>query len=137
MSSRHVRRSTKLHERLTALSRIRTSTADQAVHPRLDWCAGRKPVRFFCAWLRLLAVPAVGLLLCAAPAFGQRAPEITVKLSPAEVAEIFRLVDVEAPNTFISSPPQAFWDLQRTVAKAVQANPDALRAVLSARSAAR
>jgi hypothetical protein len=78
-----------------------------------------------------------GLLLWAAPALGQRAPEITVKLSPAEVAEILRLVDVEAPNTFVSSPPQAFWDLQRTVAKAVQADPDALRAVLSLRRASR
>jgi hypothetical protein len=79
---------------------------------------------------------AVGLLLSAAPALGQGAPDITLKLSPAEVAEIVRLADLTAPN-IVSPPPQAYWDLQAKLSEAVQADPDASRAVLSAMRASR
>jgi hypothetical protein len=93
-----------------------------------------------CRWTKhpsRIHLLAVGLLLWAAPALGQRAADIALKLNPAEVAEIARLVDLAAPNTFVSPPPQAYWDLQTTVSKALQANPDAMRAVLSERRASR
>jgi hypothetical protein len=82
-----------------------------------------RPLRFY-----LLAT---ALWLSAAPAFGQDA---TLKLSVAEVVEITRLVDLQPIG---KSPPAAYWDLQIKLQKALEANPDAMRAVLSARNAVR
>jgi hypothetical protein len=82
-------------------------------------------------------LPLVGLLLWAAPAIGQGASEITVKLSLAEVSELQRLIDLEAPRTFVSQMPPAYWDLQIAIGRALEADPDAMRAVLSARGASR
>lgn len=72
-------------------------------------------------------------LATTAAAFAQDAqPDITVKLTPAEVAEIARLVDLAAPSTFVSRPPSAYWDLQITISRALEADPAALRAVNAA-----
>jgi hypothetical protein len=80
------------------------------------------PLRFYLAAL---------LWLSAAPAFGQ---DILLKLSPAQVAEITRLIDLQPID---KTPPAEFWDVQVAIDKALQADPDALRAVLLARSAMR
>jgi hypothetical protein len=78
---------------------------------------------------------AAGLwLLTTGAAFAQEALEITVRLTPAEVAEIARLIDLQPISI---SPPPAYWDLQTGIARQLEADPAALRAVLSARSAAR
>jgi hypothetical protein len=70
----------------------------------------------------------------AAPAFAQDAPDITLTLSPAQVAEIWRLVDLQPCCQVV---PPAFFDLQAKLGDALDANPAALRAFLAARSAAR
>jgi hypothetical protein len=89
----------------------------------------KTPLRFgFAAALWLAAV---------ASAFAQEAPEITVRLTPAQVIEVERLVDLAAPSTFVSPPPDAYWDLQVNIQHALAANPAASLAVLSARSAVR
>jgi hypothetical protein len=90
----------------------------------------KTPLRFgFAAALWLAAV---------ASAFAQEAPpDIILKLSPAQVVEIGRLIDLGAPGTFVSSPPAAYWDLQVNIQHALAANPAASLAVLSARSAVR
>jgi hypothetical protein len=86
------------------------------------------PLRFgFAAALWLAAI---------ASAFAQDAPDITLKLSPAQVAEIARLIDLAAPSTFISPPPAAYWDLQAKLNAALTAaGPEASRAFLAARRA--
>jgi hypothetical protein len=76
-------------------------------------------------------------LAAIASAFAQDAPDITLQLSPAQVAEIMRLVDQEAPRTFVSPPPPAYWSLQTKISRTLEADPAAARAVLSARSVAR
>jgi hypothetical protein len=73
-------------------------------------------------------------LTAIASAFAQDATDITLKLRPAQVAEIGRLIDLQPIG---KAPPAAFWDVQATIDKALQANPAAMRAVLSARSAQR
>jgi hypothetical protein len=79
---------------------------------------------------------AAALWLSATHAFAQEAPaDITLRLSPAYVAEITRLIDLQ-PTTS-QSPPAAYWDLQLKINETLKANPAALRAVLSARSARR
>jgi hypothetical protein len=84
------------------------------------------PLRFLVAILCIAGV---------SPAIAQDATaEITLKLPPAQVAEIARLVDLQPIS---KSPPPAYWDLQIKIQKALETNPDAMRAVLSARSAAR
>ncbi|SHH38012.1 hypothetical protein [Bradyrhizobium erythrophlei] len=78
---------------------------------------------------------AIAVWLSATSAFAQEAaPDITLKLSPAEVAEITRLVDLAAPSTFIAPPPLAYWDLQTKISDTLEANPDAARAVAVARA---
>jgi hypothetical protein len=84
--------------------------------------------------LRFGLLAAALWLTATAPAFAQDAPDITLKLSPAQVAEIGRLIDLQPISI---SPPAAYWDLQTRLSQAVNANPAALRAVLSARSAQR
>jgi hypothetical protein len=74
---------------------------------------------------------AAAVCFSAAPAFGQ---DVTLKLSAAQVAEITRLIDLQPQN---ATPPAAYWDLQTSIDKALQANPAALRAVLSIRGARR
>jgi hypothetical protein len=79
-----------------------------------------------------LCLLAVAVWLSGVPAFAQDT-SVTLKLSAAEVAEIARLIDQpQGPQ-----PPQAYWDLQTTIDKALQANPAAARAVLSLRRAGR
>jgi hypothetical protein len=73
-------------------------------------------------------------LAAIASAFAQDAPDITLKLSPAEVAEITRLIDLQPISI---SPPVAYWDLQTKLSQTLEVNPAALRAVISARSAQR
>jgi hypothetical protein len=75
---------------------------------------------------------AAAVWLSGAPAIGQDANNVTLKLSVAEVAEIARLVDLQPIGV---TPPIAYWDLQVTIAKALQANSKAQRAVLDQRSA--
>jgi hypothetical protein len=93
----------------------------------------RTPLRF--------GLLAACLWLGTAPAFAQEAqPDITLKLSPAEVAEIARLIDLQpwqpcSPALGCPTPPPAFWDLQTTISRALEADPAASRAVLAARSA--
>jgi hypothetical protein len=79
---------------------------------------------------------AIGIWLSAiaSPAFAQDVPDITLHLSPAQVAAILRLVDLQPLGV---APPAAHWDLQITIRETLRANPDALRAVLSAGSARR
>jgi hypothetical protein len=77
---------------------------------------------------------AVAVWLSAAPAFGQDAAHVTVKLSVTEIAEILRLIDLQASSL---KNPDAYFYLQLAIDKALQANPDAARAVLSIRSAHR
>jgi hypothetical protein len=86
----------------------------------------KTPLRF--------ALIAAGLWLSVASAIAQNALDIALTLNPAQVAEITRLIDLQPIST---APPAAFWNLQATIDKALQANPDALRAVLSLRSATR
>jgi hypothetical protein len=86
----------------------------------------RTPLRFY-----LLGV---ALWLSPGSAIAQDAPDITLRLSPAQVAEIIRLIDMQPIS---QSPPPAFWDLQVTISNALSSNPEALRAVTSARSPAR
>jgi hypothetical protein len=86
--------------------------------------------------LRFVSI-AAGICLLAAPAFAQSSPDITLKLSPAEVAEIERLIDLAAPDTLVSSPPNTYWDLQTKILQALKADPAAMRAVLAARSTGR
>jgi hypothetical protein len=87
------------------------------------------------------AIFVAGLWL--SPAFAQDAqPDITLHLSPAEVAEIARLVDLQpwqpcSPELGCPTPPAAFWDLQTTISRVLEADPAALRAVLAAGSAAK
>jgi hypothetical protein len=81
--------------------------------------------------LRLYLLAAV-VWLSAAPAFGQDANSVTLKLSAAQVAEIARLIDLQPIGV---TPPTAYWDLQTKLDAALRANPDALRAVLHARGA--
>jgi hypothetical protein len=71
-------------------------------------------------------------LAAIASAFAQDAPDITLKLSPAEVAEITRLIDLQPISI---SPPVAYWDLQTKLSQTLEVNPAALFAVISARSA--
>jgi hypothetical protein len=77
------------------------------------------------------------LWLSAAPAFAQDALHITLKLSPALVEEIERLIDLDLCSQERGSPtPQAaFWDLQTTISKALEADPTALQAVHAVRGA--
>jgi hypothetical protein len=85
--------------------------------------------------LRIYFLAIAVWLSAASAAFAQvPPPDITLKLSPAQVAEIGRLIDLQPISI---SPPAAYWDLQATIDKALQANPAAMRAVLSARSAQR
>jgi hypothetical protein len=77
---------------------------------------------------------AAALWLSAVPSSAQDAAGVTLKLSVAEVAEITRLIDLQPQNV---TPPAAYWDLQTKIDKSLQANPDALRTVLSIRSARR
>jgi len=86
------------------------------------------------ASFRILAL-AAGLL----PAVGARAQEqlVMLKLTPAQIAEISRLVDQEASRTFITSPSPAYWTLQLQIQEALAADPAASRAVLLAIEAAR
>jgi hypothetical protein len=72
--------------------------------------------------------------LSAVPAIGQDANSVTLKLSAADVAEIMRLADLQAPS--LTNPP-AYWDLQLAIDKALQANPAAARAFLQIRGAKR
>jgi hypothetical protein len=62
------------------------------------------------------------------------AQDIAVTLSPALIAEISRLVDLQPLD---KSAPPTFWELQTKLNEALQANPDAFRAVLQERSARR
>jgi hypothetical protein len=78
-----------------------------------------------------LAAAGLWLFATAAPAFAQ---DVTFTLNPAQVAEITRLIDQQPIG---QTPPPAFWEVQAAIDKALQANPEALRAVLSARRAAR
>jgi hypothetical protein len=89
--------------------------------------------------LRFGLLTAAFWLSTAAAAFAQEAPpaDITLRLTPAQVAEVMRLVDLAAPRTFIARPPDAYWDLQNKINDALESNPDAKRAFLSAGSAAR
>jgi hypothetical protein len=87
---------------------------------------------------RRIGLLAAALWLTAmASAFAQDTPDITLKLSPAQVAEIGRLIDLAAPSTFVSPPPAAYWDLQTRISRELAADPAALSAVLSAGSAVR
>lgn len=81
----------------------------------------------------LLTVALLLLALRAGPALADE-PVVSLTLSPAQVAEMVRLIDLQPIS---QAPPPAFWDLQTTIGKALQANPDAARAFLLARSAAR
>jgi hypothetical protein len=83
--------------------------------------------------LRFVSI-AAGICLLAAPAFAQDAPEITLRLSPAQVAEIIRLGDLEP---LAVSRPDAFWELQSQIADALAKDPAAMSAFLEARRAAR
>jgi hypothetical protein len=87
----------------------------------------KTPLRFYSAVL----------WLSAAPAFAQDAPRITLNLSPAEVAEITRLIDLQpcSQERGCPTPPAAFWDLQTTISRALEADPTALQAVRAAGSA--
>lgn len=77
---------------------------------------------------------AAGLWLSAASAFAQDARDITLKLNPAQVAEIARLIDLQPMSI---APPAAYWDLQTKILDTGVADPKALKAVLAAGSAAR
>lgn len=59
---------------------------------------------------------------------------ITLRLDPAKLAETIRLIDLQPME---KAPPKAFWDLQNQISAALEANSDALRAVVAARGAAR
>jgi hypothetical protein len=83
--------------------------------------------------LRILLATALWLTAMAS-AFAQDAPDITVTLSPVQVAEIERLIDQQPIS---QAPPAAYWDLQTGISRQLEADPAALRAVLSARSAVR
>jgi hypothetical protein len=81
-------------------------------------------------------------LCCTASAFAQdAAPKITLQLAPAEFAQIWRLIDLNAAADIrsgdLTKNPPAVIDLQISLERALQANPEASRAVLSLRSAAR
>jgi hypothetical protein len=85
--------------------------------------------------LRFHLLAAAFWLTAMASAFAQEAPEITVRLTPAEVAEIARLVDLQPISI---SPPAAYWDLQTKLGAALDAaGPEAGLAFLAARSATR
>jgi len=80
--------------------------------------------RFFAAglWLFTTAVPAL-------------AQDITLTLSPAQVAEIIRLVDLQPLG---HAPPAEFWQLQDKIGVALaRSSVEVRRAVVSARSAGR
>jgi hypothetical protein len=81
--------------------------------------------------LRFGLLLAIAWLASTAAALAQ---DVTLTLSPAQVAEIARLIDFQPIS---KAPPAAFFDLQATIDKTLQANPDALRAVLQIRSAKR
>jgi len=83
--------------------------------------------------LRIVFASALWLTSIAS-AFAQVAPDITLELSPAQVAEIMRLVDLQPIG---KAPPPAFWDLQRKIQETLRVNPKALRAVQAAWSAER
>jgi hypothetical protein len=91
-------------------------------------CSTTTPLRF-----RLLTAAVLWLATTAA-ALAQDDITIALKLSAEQVAEIVRLADLQPIN---KSQPDAFWQLQIKIAEALQANPDAMRAVLQARSAKR
>jgi hypothetical protein len=85
--------------------------------------------------LRFVLIGAGLWLASAAASFAQEAPpDITLKLTLAQAVEILRLVDLQPVSI---SPPAAYWDLQINLKQTLEANPAALRAVLSARSAQR
>jgi hypothetical protein len=84
--------------------------------------------------LRFGFIAAALWLAVAASAFAQDVPDITLKLTPAQAAEIMRLVDRQPLS---EAPPPAFFDLQTKLGAALEANPAAMRAFRSARSAAR
>lgn len=71
--------------------------------------------------------------LAATPAAAQT-PSVALPLTPAQVAEVLRLIDLQPID---KAPPAAFWELQISIDDAVRANPDAWRSVVAARSAAR
>lgn len=74
-------------------------------------------------------------LAAVASAFAQDAPAITLRLSPAQAAEIMRLVDLQPIS---AAPPAAYWDLQTQLGAALTAaGPEATRAFLAAGSAKR
>ena len=83
--------------------------------------------------LRFLLTAAFWLTAIAS-AFAQDATDITVKLSPAQVAEIGRLIDLQPIS---KAPSAAYWDLQTKLVQALEAEPAAKRAVLSAMRAQR
>lgn len=80
-----------------------------------------------------LATAAIVAALAATPATAQT-PSVVLPLTPALVAEIARLIDLQPID---KTAPAAFWELQTTIDEALRANPDAFRAVATARSAAR
>jgi hypothetical protein len=72
--------------------------------------------------------------MCTAPAIAQDAPSVTLKLSAVEVSEIERLINLQP---ILQSTPPAYWDLQINTNRALEATPEAMRALLSAGSAVR
>jgi hypothetical protein len=96
-------------------------------HRAISRHSTKTPLRFCFAVAMWLAATAA--------AFAQtRGPTIALALNPAEVAEMLRLIDLQPVGR---RPPAAFLDLQLTIDKALRANPDAQRAVLSLRGAVR
>jgi hypothetical protein len=83
--------------------------------------------------LRFLLAAAMAWLASTAGALAQ---DVTMTLTPAEIAVLTQALDL-VPTNISPPPPQAFWEAQAAINRALQANPDALRAVLSLRSAAK
>ena len=85
-------------------------------------------MRKFTFWITLATI----IFAVCSPASAQNATDITIKLSPEEVAEIAHLIDLAAPDTFVSPQPEAYWTVQSKLIQALAANPAAFAAVQAA-----
>jgi hypothetical protein len=77
------------------------------------------------------------LWICGTAAAFAQDVDITLKLHPAQVVEIERLMDRQPTLDARDAPPPAYWELKIAILGALAANPDANRAALSLLGGAR